>query len=94
MSEPALRAARRATTGNLGPFGGQSSWTYLKRIVIGTGAASATVTVYDGQDNTGTVITIIDASAKGFYDFDCVCKNGVFVVVAGGNADTTVVYGG
>ncbi len=94
MSEPAFRAARRATTGNLGPFGGLGSWTYLKRIVIGTGAASAVATVYDGQTTSGTVLATIDASAKGFYDFDCVCKDGVLVVLSGGNADTTVIYGG
>ncbi len=95
MSQGAFRAYRVATSGqNVGPVGGLNSWTFLKRIVIGTGAASAVVTVYDGQSASGTVIATIDASAKGFYDFECVCKNGVFVALTGGNADTTVIAGG
>ena len=93
MSE-ALRAQHLAATGTLGPIGGLSSWTYLERIVVGTGAASAVVSVYDGQSASGTKIATIDASAKGYYDFECVCKDGLTVVLSGGNADITVIYGG
>jgi len=83
-----------AATGNLGPVGGANSWTHLGYINVGTSAASAVLTVYDGQSASGTVVATIDCSALGRYEFDAVCKNGVFCVLSGGNAKVTVSAGG
>jgi hypothetical protein len=85
--------AYRATTGNFGPFGAAGSGGWLRAITIGTGVASAVVTVYDGQDNTGTVVAVIDAAAKGSYWFgDLRLGKGIFIVLSGGNALVTVSY--
>lgn len=59
---------------------------------VNTGAANATLTVHDGTSASGVVVAIIDASTKSshFYGFEC--KNGIFCVLAVGNADVTVGY--
>jgi hypothetical protein len=88
------RPYHRSTTGNIGPIGGTGSFTHLGRVVVGTGVASAVLTVYDGQSASGTVVSVIDASAKGYYEFDAALKDGVFAVLSGGNADVTVLAGG
>lgn len=87
------RPYHRSTTGNIGPIGGLGSSPYLNKVVVGTGVASAVLTIYDGQDNTGTVVAVIDASAKGSYLFECNTKNGIFAVLSGGNADVTITAG-
>ena len=83
-----------AATGSLGPVGGLNSWTRLATVNVGTGAASAVFTVYDGQNANGSVVAVIDASSKGYFNFDAVCKNGVFCVLSGGNAKVTISAGG
>lgn len=81
-----------AAAGNLGPLGGAGTGANLHRVNINTGAASAVVTVYDGQSASGVKKATIDASAKGFYDFaGAWFKNGIFCVLSGGNADVTVI---
>lgn len=83
-----------AATGNLGPIGGTGTGANLHRINVNTAAASAVVTVYDGQSASAPAVkkATIDASAKGFYDFaGAWFKNGIFCVLSGGNADVTVI---
>lgn len=71
---------------NYGPYGGVNSFTTLGNVEVTTAAASAVVTIYDGQDANGTVKAVIDASAKGHYEFDADFKNGIFAVVSGSSA--------
>ena len=84
-----------AATGNLGPIGGKNSWTHIESVTVGTGAASGVFKVYDGQDaTTGTLVATIDATAFRYTKLNAVCKDGVFCVLSGGNADVTVSAGG
>ncbi len=92
MSYP-CRPYHRSATGNIGPIGGLGTATYLNKVVVGTGAASAVLTIYDGQSASGVVIAVIDASAKGSYLFECNTKDGLFAVLSGGNADVTITAG-
>lgn len=90
MSVPA-RAQHLAATGTI-TVDATGAHAALRTLIVGTGAASATVTVADRQASPVTV-AVIDASAKGYYDFgDCLLSGGFTVVLAGGNADVTVVY--
>lgn len=83
-----------SAAGNLGPIGGRNSWTHLGTINVCTAAASAVFTVFDGQNASGTVVATIDASALGRYEFNAVCRDGVFCVLSGGGAKVTVSAGG
>ena len=66
------------------------SYVKLHNVVVGTGAASAVATITDG-DSGG--VSIIDASAKGFYEFrGALCHKGFKLVLSGGNANVTVTY--
>lgn len=66
------------------------AYVELWRVVVGTGAASAVATITDGQSGA---VSIIDASAKGDYNFGGIkCKQGVKLVLSGGNANVTLVY--
>jgi hypothetical protein len=66
----------------------------LYAIVVGTLAASAVVTVYDGASTSGTVLGIIDASAaKDVYFCGARFPGGLFVKLTGGNAKVSVVAG-
>lgn len=66
----------------------------LYSIVVGTLAASAVVTIYDGTSTSGTVLGIIDAAAaKDVYFFGARFPSGLFVKLTGGNAKVTVVAG-
>lgn len=82
---------RLAATGNV-TAAPANSGAVLWTVNVGTGAASAVVTIYDGTSTSGTVVTTIDASAKGSYVFGRKCNNGIHVVLSGGNADITVCY--
>lgn len=63
-------------------------WT----VNVNTGAPSATFTVYDGTSASGDVVAIIDASTKSSHAYMRLCHQGIFCVLAGGNADVTVGY--
>lgn len=63
-------------------------WT----VNVNTGAPSATVTVYDGEDANGNIVAIIDATTKSSHAYMRKCNAGIYVVLAGGNADVTVGY--
>lgn len=67
--------------------------TTLRQINVGTGAASAVVTVYNGDATSDPVVAKIDASAAGQYPFgDVQLPDGLFAKLTGGNADVTVIY--
>jgi hypothetical protein len=63
----------------------------LHRVVIGKGATSATVTVYDNTSATGNTISVIDASAPSSLEFNIQTLTGLTVVISG-TPDVTVVY--
>lgn len=67
----------------------------LMSIVVGTGAASAVVTVYNGSAATaGTEVAIIDATAANYFEFGdegAHFPKGLFVKLTAGNAKVTVV---
>lgn len=76
-------------TGNLpvAPAGGAAElWT----VNVNAGAAAATLSIYDGIDATGTKIATVDATTKSSQTFGVRCPNGIFAVLAGGNADCTI----
>jgi hypothetical protein len=86
-----LRYAHISATGNLSvaPSGGGAA---LWNVTVNKGASGAILTVYDGTDNTGTVVATIDASAVCNLWYGALCKNGIFCVLSVGNADVTVGY--
>lgn len=75
-------------------IGSAGSGAYLHEILVGTAAASAVITVYDGAAATGAVRAVIDASAVGRYPFHGAWfKDGAYVVTSGGNAKVTIIVG-
>lgn len=69
----------------------------LGSVIVNTGAASATLTVYDNTAGSGNVVAIIDCSntAQGVQrTYDVICPGGLTVVMAGGNADVTITSEG
>lgn len=61
-------------------------------VVVGTGAASAVVTIYEGSSASGTVVAVIDASASRDHHFGGLPLNGLYVDQTGGAAKVTVTY--
>jgi len=76
-------------------IGGTGSAAKLNTVTVNTGAASAVLTIYDGPSAAvGRKIAVIDASASKSLNFGgSVCKDGITVVLSGGNADCTVNAG-
>lgn len=69
----------------------------LGSVIINTGAASATLTIYNSSAGSGDVIAIIDCSNTGqgvSRIYNVMCPNGLTVVMAGGNADVTITSEG
>lgn len=64
----------------------------LGTVSINTGAASAVVTVYDSLSAAGTKVGTFQGVTAGVYRLDCLCRIGIFLVVAAGAADVTVTY--
>jgi len=80
------------TAGQSATAGGAASGAQLWTVVVGTGAASAVVTIKDGG-SSGTVVATIDASAKGYYNFAGMrTTNQLYATLTGGNADVTVTF--
>lgn len=78
-------------TGAISPA---NSTTVLVSVTVNTAASSAVLKLYDGQDNTGTLVAQIDASAQGNYWFGGVRLHaGLYYDLSGGNADITIVHG-
>jgi len=80
--------------GNLGPLGGVGSGVVVRSITINKGTATSILTIYDGKDNTGTVLGVIDCAATRqiIYPGGAVFKNGFYAVMATANSDVTVEY--
>lgn len=63
----------------------------LHGITVGTAAASAVVTVYDGTSTAGQVLALIDAAAvKDLCFYGARFPAGLFVKLTAGNAKVTV----
>lgn len=89
MAEP-RRHKNLAATGTIDLTYSGDGHSLLHCIVVGTGAASAVLTVTDGDTNA---VSTIDASAKGYYEFcGTRCHKGIKAVLSGGNANVTLVY--
>ena len=63
----------------------------LEKIVVGTGASSAVVTVYNNT-TTSDPVTIVNAAAAISHDYGGVQLSNMHIVISGGNANVTVVY--
>lgn len=63
----------------------------LAKILVGTGAAGATATVYDSLTGTGTVVAIIDCANPRSMDLDVALSTGITIVTSGAT-DLTVAY--
>jgi hypothetical protein len=64
-------------------------------VTVNKGAASAAVTVFDGNNTTTTglsTVGIIDASAAGNFFYGHTQRAGITVTQATGSADLTVIY--
>lgn len=56
------------------------------------GAAASVVTIYDGVDNTGAVLAIIDSlNQVGCYTYDMTVVTGIYIT-ATGTPDLTVTF--
>lgn len=64
----------------------------LGGVAIGTGAVGASITLYDGIDNTGKLISVIGAAAPAGLTFGIQFFTGLYVVVAGGSPNAVVSY--
>jgi hypothetical protein len=62
----------------------------LHTLTVNKGAASATVTLYDGTSTGGAVIAVIDASAAQTFTYDAVLRSGLYIGVSG-SIDVTAV---
>ena len=73
-----------------GTLGGPGSGQTLNAVVVGSKGTSAVLTLRV-KDANGGVISIIDASVTGSYQFGgAVFDNGVYAALTGGSADVTV----
>jgi hypothetical protein len=62
-------------------------------VTVNTAQAGASVTVYDGIDNTGTKLATISAAAQTSLAFNIALATGLYVVTAGATpADVTIQY--
>jgi hypothetical protein len=83
-----------ATANDVVDVGSTQSDVQLFAINVSTAAASAVVTVYEGDSTSGTVKDTIDAASKGTtHYYGALFRNGLFVKLTGGNAKVSVVYG-
>lgn len=66
----------------------------LKRITVGNaGSTDWSVTIYDGVDTNGKVVSVNHLNAGGQYDYEIPLATGLFVVASGTTAgDITIVY--
>lgn len=62
----------------------------LLRVVVGTGASSATVTLQEGSGPTS--FAVINAAAGGSYDFNCAIDGDSLTVVVAQAPDVTIFY--
>jgi hypothetical protein len=87
------RLVNIAAAGNLGPLGKAGSGAQILSITVNKGTATSILTIYDGQDNTGTVRGVIDCAAvRQILYHGAWFKNGFFAVMATANSDVTVEF--
>lgn len=67
-------------------------FTRLNRVVVGTGAASAVLTVYDGTSTSDPVVAAVNAAAIDNADFGGLGLSNMHVALTGGNAKVTITY--
>ncbi len=73
--------------------GASGSGAYLHRVDVGTGVATAVVTVYEGSSTSGTVIATIDAATKSNHNYGGIyLSGGMFVKLTTAAASVTVVF--
>ena len=87
----ALRYVHLTTSGQTQRIGGNNAWSTLWTVNVNTAAAAAALTIYDG-DSSGSVIAVVDATSAKSLCYGVVAKNGLYLSLAGGNADVTVGY--
>lgn len=67
--------------------------TVFTGLVVNTGGASSTATVYDSLTASGTIIAVIDTATRGQLTYSVPCRVGLTVVTASGTpADLTVLF--
>lgn len=64
----------------------------LHRVIVGTGEALSTITIYDSEDTTGPVVALIDASTELSLNFGGVYLSDMHVVMGTADSDVTIVY--
>jgi len=67
----------------------------LIAVVVNTAAAASTVQIFDTNQSTttnSTSVAKIDSSATGNFFYGVICRGGITAVMAGGNADVTLIF--
>lgn len=65
----------------------------LGGLIVNKAGTTSTAALYDGTDNTGTLLGTVDTSALRQVNFGIKLLVGLFVVLAGGAAaDVTITY--
>ena len=93
MSHGPVNYFHQAASNSSTTVGGAGSHLQLVNVIIGTGAASAVVTVRDGT-SAGSTVAIINGANPGLYQFGGArMQSGqLTVTTSGGAADVTVTY--
>lgn len=90
MGEP-VRWQHLGATGTI-TVSADGAYAQLVSVNVGTGAASAVLTV-SNRASPAVVVAVIDCSAKGSYWYGGArLQGGLSAVLTGGNADVTVSY--
>ena len=85
-------ASRRISTVTTDTIGGVGSGVKLVAVNVTTGTATAVITLRH-KDASGTIISVIDASAKGSYWYGGVnCPDGIHIAQTVAAADATISY--
>ncbi|MFM0500348.1 hypothetical protein [Paraburkholderia caffeinilytica] len=64
----------------------------LRAVSIGVPATAAQVKLFDGVDDTGTLIATVDAGEGRDIDFSAQFNVGLYVQVTGGNPNLTITF--
>jgi hypothetical protein len=69
--------------------------TFLGHIVVGTIGTTPVITLGNGTTGTpANIFTKLTPTVAGSYDFECVCDNGLFVLITGSGFDITIMANG
>jgi hypothetical protein len=61
-------------------------------VVVGTGAASAVFTIYNGTSTSDPVVAAFDGTVENTYEFHGVILSNLYAKLTGGNALVTLIY--